>query len=229
MRPAPASSIGPAESGPDAERELQLLIREARRRQRRRRSRAALFSLVVLAAVAAAAGQLSGWSSHASGGSRRSIPADAAGTECPVSPAGWVASRAFDAEVLGNGGVRLGIGVPYDSRRKRLVLVRGAHSWAGIEAIWWLARPADVHGPITVRGVAIDGRGAIAVKPSDSGLAPGHGSLLLPGGDRPATGAYPDQTVYPGSLWVRKGGCYALEISARGMRERLVFHVAERL
>lgn len=204
--------------------ELDLLIREARRRQRRRQLRLALLTLAAVASAAVVTAA-AGWLTRATdGGTGRGMPAGTAAARCPASPVRWVANSQFDAYVLGNGPLRLGIGVRYDSRRQLVVLGRGTPHWGAIEAIWWLARPGRMPAAITVRGRALGKPAPIEVRPSDGGLAPGHGPLRFVNDFRAAPDASPFLTYYPGSVWLRTGGCYALDVSGRGFHERLVFH-----
>jgi hypothetical protein len=207
-----------------AELEFELLIREARHRQWRRRRRRALVgvsALVVVAGALAAATDLLSSSAGNDGGRQTGASA----TACSASPAEFVSNSVFAATVIGTGRVRLGIGNVYEQTRRRVVVRHaGARSWGGIEAIWWLA-DADVRGPITVRGVALDRQGPIEVQPSDGGLAPGSGALTLQSNFQSAPNASAYPTVYPGSLWVRRGGCYAVDLSARGFSERIVIDV----
>jgi hypothetical protein len=213
----------------DAELELDLLIREARQRQRRRRLTLAAIAVIAIGALGAAIGADSGWlsaSTSSRGASASSV--GGSGVRCPASPVRFVANAQFNAYVAGSGRVRLGIGNPYEKSRHLVVLYhRTAHSWAGIEAIWWLANP-DVRGPITVRGVALSKQGPIEVQPSDGGLAPGTGPLTLPSDFQPAPDASAYPMVYPGSVWVRAGGCYAVDLSAHGFSEQIVFDVVMR-
>lgn len=200
---------------------LDLLIREARRRKRRRRLTLASLALAVLGLGGVATGAVGGWFSAAApsvtAGSRS---AGTAGARCPASPARMVANSVFTATVLGTGPVRLGVGNVYETRRRKIVVVTPkARSWGGIEAIW-VVEPGT-RGPISVRGVALAKQGPIAVQPSGTGpTTPGASALTLPA----ASPLYPG-AAYPGSLWVRAGGCYALAISGRGFSERLVFAV----
>lgn len=209
----------------EVELELDLLIREARRRQRRRRLTLVLVTLIGLVGVGAATGALSGWLAGESNKvSAGGLSASRPGARCPASPVRWVANSQFDAYVVGTGGFRLGIGNAY-RRNRGFVLGRGTRRWAGIEAIWWLAKPERVPGPITIRGRALDGQGPIEVRPSDGGQAPGSGPLTLPDDFQPAPHASPYPAAYPGSIWVRAGGCYAVDVSGRGFSERLVLNV----
>lgn len=212
------------------EDELALLIREARRRQRRRRLRMTLTAVIGVAAVATASA--SGWLSGP-GPSGTALGPSAVGSisRCPASPARHVSNATFAATVIGDGPVRLGVGNVYESKAHRvLVYNHRAGSWGGIEAIWWVPKPA-ARGPIIVRGVALGAQRPVEVQPSDVGRGPGAGPLIL-SGPSDAFPAYPGAAssgaVYAGSLWVRAGGCYAVEISGRGISERLVFDVAMR-
>lgn len=213
----------------DEQRELELLIREARRRQRRRRVRLALLMLAALGSAGVRAAGASGWLAELTdSGTAHGRSASTASGRCAVSPARWVANSQFDAYVLGNGPFRLGMGVPYDSRRHQVILGQGTPHWGAIEAISWLARPGRMPSAITVRGVALGTHAPIEVRPSNGGLAPGRGPLIFTNDFRPARNASPFPTFYPGSVWLRAGGCYALDISGRGFHERLVFDVAQR-
>lgn len=205
----------------DLERELELLIREARRRQRRRRRARALIACGALAVAGAATGAVSGQFAKVTGsGGDTPRSAAGAGARCPTSPASFVSNATFAATVIGNGRVRLGVGNVYETTRRRVVVYHhAARSWGGIEAIWWVAR-SGTRGPITVRGVALGKQGPFEVQPSGGGQAPGVGSLTLPA----PSPLFPGST-YPGSLWVRTGGCYAVDISGRGFHERIVFDV----
>ena len=210
-----------------AELELELLIREARHRQRRRRIRlasSAVSSLVIAGLAIGAVTHLLSAATH----NRAGRPAVMSGAACSASPATFVSNAVFDATVIGTGSVRLGVGNDYVKTGARVVLYhRTTRSWAGIEAIWWLRDP-DVRGPITVRGIALGNQGPIEVQPSDGGLAPGSGPFELPSNFQPAPDASAYPAVYPGSIWVRTAGCYAVDLSARGFNERIVFDVLMR-
>lgn len=212
-----------------AERELDLLIREARRRQRRRRLRLAVLMLAAFGSAGVVAASASGWLAELTdSGPAHGRSASTTGGRCPVSPVRWVANAQFDAYVLGNGPFRLGMGVRYDLRSHQVVLGQGTPHWGAIEAIWWLARPGRLPETITVRGVALGTHAPIEVRPSNGGLAPGRGPLVFSNDFHPARNASPFPTFYPGSVWLRTGGCYALNISGRGFHERLVLDVAQR-
>jgi hypothetical protein len=195
------------------EQELNLLIREARRRQRRRRL---ALSAGVTAALGLALGLAMGVGSAgtpAARSSRERPPSLGPNGRCPTSPATFVANAVFDATVLGRGTVRLAIGNVYDKARSRVLLgTTQVPGWSAIEAIWVTA--PGYHGSFVVRGVRLGTPGPIDVE------YPGPGSLEIP--------AEVDNTgfgfrVYPGSVWVRSSGCYAVQISGRGFNESIVF------
>jgi hypothetical protein len=204
-----------------AEFELELLIREARRRRRRRCIRLVLIAFLALGGAAVITAAVSGWFSALT----RDAPAGrltggTSTTRCPVSPARFVANTTFSATVIGDGRVRLGVGNGYQSTRQAITVYHhGRRGWGGIEALWIVRRGAPL--ALVMRGVALGKQGPIEVQPSDSGLSPGTGSLQLSG----ARDVAANQPA-PGSLWVRTGGCYAVDVSGRGFSERLVFDVA---
>ena len=125
----------------------------------------------------------------------------------------------FDATVFGRGLVRLAIGNRYDKASRRVTLgTTTAPGWLAIEAIWLTARGYD--GPFIARGVRLGRPGPIEVKQANLGQAPGSGPLSIPAeGDNTGFGF----RVYPGSVWVRSSGCYAVQISGRGFNESIVF------
>jgi hypothetical protein len=213
------------------EDELALLIREACRRQRRRRLRVTLLTAVV-GSAALATTAASGWlSAPAPSGTAGAPSATRSVTRCPASPARRVSNATFAATVIGDGPVRLGVGNVYEPKAQRfLVYEHRAGSWGGIEAIWWVSKRA-ARGPVIVRGVPLGKQRPLEVQPSHGGQGPGAGPLTL-SGPSDAFPAYPGAAsagaVYAGSLWVRAGGCYGVEISGRGISERLVFAVAMR-
>ncbi len=201
-----------------AEQELSLLIEQARQRQRRRQARRALAGLVTSVVAAVAALAVSGAYSPAADLLDGGRPASATAAGCPASPARFVANGTFVATVLGRGPVRLAIGNVYLKARRRIVLgATDTPGWSAIEVIW--VRQPGHAGTLAVRGARLYRRGSIAVQSSDSG--PGSGALTLaPAAANTAPGGL---QLYPGVVWVRSGGCYALTVSGRRLSERLVF------
>lgn len=210
------------------ESELELLIREARRRRRRRRIRLALISVPTFGSAAVITAVASGWLPALTGDAPAGRASSGASTaRCPVSPARFVANSTFSATVIGDGRVRLGVGNIYQGAQRRVVVYhRGSHGWGGIEAIWVVRRGAPL--PLVARGVALGKRAAVEVQAADGGQTQGSGPLTLSGPtDASPVTAYPG-SVYAGSLWVRTGGCYAVDVTGRGFSERLVFDVVTR-
>jgi hypothetical protein len=123
--------------------------------------------------------------------------------------------------------VRLGVGNVYQGAQRRVVVYhRGSDGWGGIEAIWVVRRGAPL--PLTVRGVALGKHAAVEVQGANGGLTQGSGPLTLRGpSDAAPVQPYPG-SLYAGSLWVRTGGCYAVDVTGRDFRERLVFNVVTR-
>lgn len=227
----------------DAGSEHELLIREARRRQRRRRL---AMAFTVIAAGGAYIGARSANSAPPRPASLLSrplhFPSLGPGGRCPVS-SGYTASNAyFGGGVLGRGPVRVLIGNRGDIPRGRVSLgAPAAHGWFGLETVWFAMPSYD--GPFVVRGARLGGRGPIAVQPSDQGLGPGSGPLVVPAGPtnntyytawrsrrvrdpvsgRPVTVqvGYGYRTM-PGSTWVRSPGCYAWQVDGRGFSDVLV-------
>jgi hypothetical protein len=171
VRPTPGASLSdPRTVEHDAPaRELELLIREARRRQRRRR---VAVGLGVTAAIGITIGLgIRPGSTRSAPAARPSVgrrPSLGPNGRCPTSSATFVSNKVFDATVFGRGLVRLAIGNRYDKASQ----------------------------------------------------APGSGPLSIPAeGDNTGFGF----RVYPGSVWVRSSGCYAVQISGRGFNESIVF------
>ena len=220
--------------------ELELLIREARRRQRRRRLAGLL---VLLAAGAAYLGVERATSAPARPVSLLSrplhFPSLGAGGSCQVS-SGYVANNAFfGGGVLGHGPVRVLIANRGDIPRGHARLgTSSAHGWFALQTLWF-AMPS-YSGPYVVRGARLGTRAPVAVQPSNQGLGPGQGPLVVRAGPtadtyytnwrtkrvrdpvsgRPVTTqvGYGYRTV-PGSTWVRSPGCYAWQVDGRGFSE----------
>ena len=207
------------------EQELTLLIREARRRQRRRRISRALVALGITAAAALAALAAAGAYSSTAQPATTGVSATRTGGACPTSPARFVANSSFAASVLGRGGLRLAIGNRYLKRSRRVVLgSTGTPGWSAMEVIW--VRQPGHPGTIAVHGVRLGKSGPIDVGSSDAGQSPGSPGLsLVPGSANTAPGGV---QLYPGVIWVRSGGCYALTVNGRGLRERIVFDAQAR-
>ena len=200
------------------ENELNLLIREARRRQRRRRLALTTVAtaVLVIAVGLAVAGRSSRSPTRLIHGS---LPGLGPQGQCPASPATFVSNAVYDATVLGRGTVRLAIGNRYDRARGRVVLgTTEAPGWSAMLAIWVTAPGYD--GTFVVRGRRLGAPGPIDVHADGTGLHPGAGPLSIP--------AEADNTgygfrIYPGSVWVRSSGCYAVQITGRGLSESIVF------
>lgn len=210
------------------ELELDLLIREAHRRRRRRQLRMAALTLAAVGSIGVATAAANGWlAGLVDSGAARGPSAQRSAASCPASPARMVSNATFAATVIGDGPVRLGIGNVYSSHPRRVfVYHRKARGWGGIEAIWVVTH--GVHEPVAVRGFALERQGPIDVASSDGGQAPGATTLTLSGPSEEAPNPSYPASVYAGALWVRAGGCYAIDVSARGLRERLVLDVAMR-
>ena len=100
----------------------------------------------------------------------------------------------------------------------------GTPGWSAIEVIW--VRQPGHPGTIAVRGARLGKPGPIDVGSSDAGQSPGSAALsLAPGSANTAPGG---AQLYPGVIWVRSGGCYALNVNGRGLRERIVFDAQAR-
>jgi hypothetical protein len=112
-----------------------------------------------------------------------------------------------------HGRPRLGTGVP--------------GPWQALQTLWFAVPGYD--GPFEVRAARLGKSGPIAVQPGGSGLTPGSGPLVVPGGPTinsyppPGPGTYHGYRTVPGSTWVRSPGCYAWQVDGRGFSEVIVF------
>jgi hypothetical protein len=220
-RDTETSALGPVEHEA-AEHELSLLIREARRRQRRRRL-ALTISATAVVGIALGLAIVVGSARSPARPSVGRPPSLGPNGRCPTSPTRFVSNAVFDATVLGHGIVRLAVGNRYDEARRRVLLgTTEAPGWAAIQAIWVTVPGYD--GSFVVRGVRLGTPGPIDVRPADTGITagpyPGTGALSIPSEvDNTGYGF----RVYPGNVWVRSSGCYAVQISGHGFNESIVF------
>ncbi len=207
----------------EVEQELNLLIREARRRQRRRLISRALGALAISIGAALVVLTAAGADSPSVRPGLSGRTAAQAVPSCPSSAARFVSNSSFAATVFGRGAVRLAIGNEYLKRSRRVVLGTAANlrsGWLALEVIW-IKEPSYV-GAATIRGTRLGRPGVIDVQSSGEGLTPGTDTLRLPPSSPNSTpnGAQ----LYPGAIWVRSGGCYAVTVSGRKFTERIVLN-----
>jgi hypothetical protein len=218
----------PGSTSPDEEyeRELDLLIREARRRQRRRRIAAAL---LITAAVAGAYLTTRGIGSGVQSGSLLSqplhLPSLRPGQPCPTSSGYRVNTSYFAGKALGDGPVRVLLDDTGDVLRGRVDITAGSkQSWHALQTLWF-AKPG-YRGPFVVRAANLGAGGPIEVQPGSSGLAPGSGPLAVAAG--PTINTDDGYRTVPGSTWITSPGCYGWQIDGRGFSETIVVRVVGR-
>lgn len=155
------------------------------------------------------------------------VPSLSAGDACPATPGTQVDTSLFGGVALGSGPVRVLLADRGDLHHGRIDLsstetqLGTSHSsgWYAIQTLWF-SQP-DYAGPFVVRGSSLTGSGSIQVQPSDDGLAPGTGPLVVPAGPTANTSTEGYRTV-PGSTWVTAPGCYAWQVDGTGFSEVIV-------
>jgi hypothetical protein len=200
-------------------RDVELLIKEARRRQRRRR----LAIILVLVAVPAAYVVARAFTSPRLSASLLArplhFPALGRGGRCPVSTGSRIDTSYFTGTALGSSPVRVLLADRGDVLRGRVDLgASAAPGWSALQTLW-IAMPG-YDGPFVVRGARLGARGPIEVQPSETGLSPGSGPLVVAAG--PTSNSQDGYRTVPGSTWVKSPGCYAWQIDGRGFSEILV-------
>jgi hypothetical protein len=218
----------PSSTSPDEpyERELELLIREARRRQRRRRLVAAL---LIAAAAAGAYLTTRGIGSAVQSRSLLSrplhLPSLQPGQPCPTSSGYTVNNSYFAGKALGDGPVRVLLDDTGDVLRGRVDITAGSkQSWHALQTLWF-AKPG-YRGPFVIRAANLGAGGPIEVQPGSSGLTPGSGPLAVAAGPTINTGD--GYRTVPGSTWVTSPGCYGWQIDGRGFSETIIVRVVGR-
>ena len=199
--------------------DVELLIKEARRRQRRRRLGIILVLVVGAGTYVLARTATSPRLSASLFARPLHFPALAPGARCPVSRGSTMDNAYVTGAALGSGPVRVLLADRGDVLRGRVDLGASATpGWSAMQTLW-IAMPGYT-GPFVVRAARLGARAPIEVKPSQTGLSPGSGPLVVAAG---ATANSQDgyRTV-PGSTWVKSPGCYAWQIDGRGFSEILV-------
>lgn len=158
------------------------------------------------------------------------LPSVDPGERCPTSPFRTLPQGAgFSSPhpAIGEGPLHIAGAVGPEGAS---VIVAPADSgWLEAKVIWVFAR--EYAGPLLLRGGRIDGPGPlgfdhyIGAADYDMGAGGGpHEQVLYPrdGLDAPATGQL---TSYPGGIYAKAPGCYAIQADGEGFSQTLVFEV----
>jgi hypothetical protein len=200
-------------------RDVDLLIKEARRRQRRRRLAIILVLGAVLLAYVVARASTTPRLSASLLARPLHFPALAPGGRCPVSTGSTLATSDFTGSALGSGPVRVLLADRGDVLRGRVDLgTSAAPGWYALQTLW-IAMPR-YSGPFVVRAARLGARGPIEVQPSETGLSPGSGPLIVTAG--PTLNSQGGYRTVPGSTWMKSPGCYAWQVDGRGFTKIIV-------
>jgi hypothetical protein len=155
------------------------------------------------------------------------LPTPAPGAACPVSPTRTFKGGAgFSGPFTALGKAPLYLAGPAS---KPVALSSHDRGWRAQKVIWVVDR--SYSGPLLLRGGRIDGPGdlrfshylgAVGYSGSGSGDTRHHAQLVYVRGGLNA----PDQHIldsYPGDIYAKTGGCYAIQVDGVGFSETLVF------
>jgi hypothetical protein len=212
-------TIAPDPAATERCRDVELLIKEARRRQRRRRLAIILVLSAGLSAYLVARASTSPRLSASLLARPLHFPALALGGRCPVSNGSTLDTSDFTGAALGSGPVRVLLADRGDVLRGRVDLgTSEAPGWYALETLW-IAMPG-YSGPFVVRAARLGARGPIEVQPGGTGLGPGSSRLIVAAG--PTSNTLDGYRTVPGSTWVKSPGCYAWQIDGRGFSNIVV-------